>query len=331
MSGPDSLTHMQRAVYAVDERSGHLRTVAEAPLHRAAADEAARWIDVGGFERDQLIELAAAWSLSEAAADALLSPGQRALVVPHSEVVIARLQYVEELDAPRARSLTLLHFERTLATLHAHAAPALDEFAREFAADTALVEASAAGVLASLVEAQVEHSIGIVLEYRSRVLEIEEDIASGSRDDSDLGASTAHLKRLGLRLLTCVEDQYWCARSLERSSGRLTSRPKLLPVLANAIANAEGGMRSLERLQRRLAEARSELQLRIQDRTDARIQILTVLSAVFLPLTLITGIYGMNFEGMPELASPFGYPVTLAAMGLIAAGLVALFRVRRWF
>jgi magnesium transporter len=69
----------------------------------------------------------------------------------------------------------------------------------------------------------------------------------------------------------------------------------------------------------------------VSHRTNAIVRTLTLLSAIFMPLTLITGIYGMNFEQMPELHSPYGYFLTLGAMGLLAALLLVLFRIKRWW
>jgi magnesium transporter len=65
-------------------------------------------------------------------------------------------------------------------------------------------------------------------------------------------------------------------------------------------------------------------------RTNEIIRVLTVLTAVFMPLTLITGIFGMNFEFIPGLHSPIGFWVTMAGMLLLAAALLALFRARRY-
>ncbi len=55
-----------------------------------------------------------------------------------------------------------------------------------------------------------------------------------------------------------------------------------------------------------------------------------VISGILLPLTLITGIYGMNFEYMPELAWRYGYFLTLGALVLVGFGLYRLFRRLRW-
>lgn len=65
-------------------------------------------------------------------------------------------------------------------------------------------------------------------------------------------------------------------------------------------------------------------------RTNEIMRVLTVISSVFIPLTFIAGLYGMNFAHMPELAEPWGYPVCLLTMLLIAIGQLLYFKRRRW-
>jgi len=60
-------------------------------------------------------------------------------------------------------------------------------------------------------------------------------------------------------------------------------------------------------------------------------KILAIVSAIFIPLTFIVGVYGMNFEFMPELTHPWGYPIVLGCMGIIAVTMVIFFKIRHWF
>ena len=69
----------------------------------------------------------------------------------------------------------------------------------------------------------------------------------------------------------------------------------------------------------------------VAHRTNEVMRTLTVVTAIFMPLSLIAGIYGMNFINMPELHTHLGYFVTLAAMALLATGLLLLFRLKKWF
>jgi magnesium transporter len=59
-------------------------------------------------------------------------------------------------------------------------------------------------------------------------------------------------------------------------------------------------------------------------------KVLTIISTIFIPLTFIAGVYGMNFDFMPELRSRFGYPIALASMATIAIALLFYFRRRGW-
>jgi magnesium transporter len=68
----------------------------------------------------------------------------------------------------------------------------------------------------------------------------------------------------------------------------------------------------------------------IANRTNEIMRVLTVFSTIMLPLTLIAGIYGMNFEHMPELKWHYGYPFALFLMAGTAAGLLLWFRRRGW-
>jgi magnesium transporter len=69
----------------------------------------------------------------------------------------------------------------------------------------------------------------------------------------------------------------------------------------------------------------------MNNRMNEVMKTLSVVAAIFLPLTLIASIYGMNFENMPELEWEWGYFWILGTMAAIGLGLVAFFRSRRWF
>ena len=69
----------------------------------------------------------------------------------------------------------------------------------------------------------------------------------------------------------------------------------------------------------------------VANRTNEIMKVLTVFSAIMLPLTLIAGIYGMNFEHMPELHWRFGYLFALVLMAVSAVGPFLWMRKRGWF
>jgi magnesium transporter len=59
-------------------------------------------------------------------------------------------------------------------------------------------------------------------------------------------------------------------------------------------------------------------------------KVLTVIATIFIPLTFIAGVYGMNFKYMPELDSRWGYPAVLLLMAILGTSMLAYFRKKKW-
>jgi magnesium transporter len=66
------------------------------------------------------------------------------------------------------------------------------------------------------------------------------------------------------------------------------------------------------------------------NRMNEVMKVLTVMATIFIPLTFIAGIYGMNFENMPELRHRLGYPVVMVLMLIIALVMLYFFRRKKW-
>ncbi len=69
----------------------------------------------------------------------------------------------------------------------------------------------------------------------------------------------------------------------------------------------------------------------INTRMTEVMKVLAIFSAIFMPLTFIAGVYGMNFDVMPELNWTFGYPLIMALMALLGFGLVQYFKYKKWW
>jgi magnesium transporter len=66
------------------------------------------------------------------------------------------------------------------------------------------------------------------------------------------------------------------------------------------------------------------------NRMNRIMMILTIVSSIFIPLTFIAGVYGMNFENMPELEMEYGYFIAIGAMILIGLSMLAWFKYKGW-
>jgi len=117
---------------------------------------------------------------------------------------------------------------------------------------------------------------------------------------------------------------------MSRQNTRLI-KDELKPFIQDLQENLSNAMETIENYRDWLSNI-MEVNLSVLSyQMNKVMKILAIVSALFIPLTFIAGVYGMNFESMPELSQPWGYPVVLCVMGTVAASMVLFFKIRHWF
>lgn len=82
---------------------------------------------------------------------------------------------------------------------------------------------------------------------------------------------------------------------------------------------------------REMASSLMDLHLAgVASRQNDVMKTLTIMASIFIPLTFMAGIYGMNFENMPELHQDWAYPALLGLMAVVTGGMVIYFRAKGW-
>ena len=87
----------------------------------------------------------------------------------------------------------------------------------------------------------------------------------------------------------------------------------------------------MRKLDSRLEDQLHRIDSHLRQLSDKRLRVLTVISSIFLPLTFISSLYGMNFEHMPEYTYQYAYPICLGVMSCIALGMVIYYAIKGWF
>jgi Mg2+ and Co2+ transporter CorA len=104
----------------------------------------------------------------------------------------------------------------------------------------------------------------------------------------------------------------------------------LVPYLRDLYENSIQAIEALESY-REHTKSIIELHLTEINTNMSRVmKVLTILSAIFIPITFIAGVYGMNFHTMPELAQSWGYPAALGLMGVVVIGELVYFKIKKW-
>lgn len=182
-------------------------------------------------------------------------------------------------------------------------------------------------LLFRLLEAIVENYDEVVNEIADRVVEIEKDVVRRHRHQSLNQIEWQKRKLIDLRKI--VHPLRDIVSQLERMDDSIfkDENDRYYQHLRDACAAVVDEIDS----QKQILEGVSNLYYAVQGQNMNEImKVLTVISAIFIPLTFIVGVYGMNFDNMPELHTRNGYFVVMGIMFLMAVMLVIVFWKRGW-
>lgn len=170
---------------------------------------------------------------------------------------------------------------------------------------------------------------GVFDRISRRLDELEDKVLDELGDTSTYNeiAALRQSTRLGRRNLQTIKYLLAVAEN-EKSSWISSSVATLLSqVLTNDLDSLLQEYQMLRAWMSELMEIQRD---NVASKTSQRLDRLTVLSFIFLPITFIAGVYGMNFEHMPELKYPWAYPAVLGVMLLIVIGMITYAKHQRW-
>ncbi len=224
--------------------------------------------------------------------------------------------------------LSFLCLKNLCITLHQTPIESLSKITRDLSGGLGLPEATTSTLVSTFLVGLGASTVDGAEAARTTVLALEERM-DHDPDAVDIG-QILNQSDLIRGLESIVSEHVFCFGMLG-----LVDSPAL-SLAANGYfhsvtSTAQHLDRTVDRLETRVADLRQRYGMNQQDRTNRHLAVLTAVAAIFLPLTLLTGIYGMNFEIMPELHFKYSYPIVLGCMVILAGGLVCYFRSRGWF
>ena len=187
----------------------------------------------------------------------------------------------------------------------------------------------AAYLLHQILDQIVDYYLPLLDDYDDAINDLEERVLNLRHSNSelleeimDLRRGVARLKRISHRQLEVL---------YQMSHGEFTQIPQNILPFFRDVHDHLMRISDLAENYRDLIGGLFEIHFAvIGNKTNDIMKTLAIVSAIILPLTLIAGIYGMNFENMPELHSRYGYAATLAVMIVITILLLIYFWRRGW-
>ena len=244
-------------------------------------------------------------------------------------VVFKMMRYDTAEDAVAAEQVSLIIGPRTLISFQEAAGDVFEPVRERIRKGKGRIRSGGSDYLAyALIDAIVDNYF-VILEHVGRRLEAMEE-AIDDRPDADLLASIHAVRRE----LIYLRKQVWPLRDviahlLKDDAAFIGEATRLF--IRDVYDHTIQVIDTIESFRDMLSSLQDLYLSMISNRMNEVMKVLTIIATIFIPITFIAGIYGMNFHHMPELAWRWGYPSVWILIVAVAAVMLMYFRSKKWF
>jgi magnesium transporter len=225
------------------------------------------------------------------------------------------------------KELDIFLGENYLVTFHKKEARSVKEVLRRCKENTPIFEYGLDFVLYTILDILVTNYMPVLDELEDEIDNSEQELFQNPRPE--VLRRILNLKRTLLKLKKTIFPQREVINHLARNEYKLISRKTQF--YFRDVYDMLYRMAEMTEAFRDVTTAMVEAYLStVSNRLNEVMKALTLITTIFMPLTVITGIYGMNFQHMPELNWKYGYAMALGVMLLVSGGLFTYFRIRKW-
>ena len=178
-----------------------------------------------------------------------------------------------------------------------------------------------------LLDAVVDGYFAVLEQLGDAIEGLQEDIVDSPH--AELMRDLHGLKRDGLLLRKSVWPMRELLSSLWRAESSLVD-PSTGIYLRDVYDHTVAAMDTLETYREMISGLHDTYLSGLSNRMNEVMKVLTIIATLFIPVTFIAGVYGMNFEHMPELAKPWAYPAVLTLMAGVIVTMLIYFRRKKW-
>lgn len=290
------------------------------------------WINVEGIHRPDVLEkLANCFSLHPLILEDIGDVDQRPKIEDlenYLYIIFKMLSYNFELAEIEIEQISLVVGKNFVISFQETVGDIFDPIRERLKTGKGRIRKMGADYLAySLMDATVDNYFKILDEFGEKIEFLEEEIIS--RPDPLVLKEIYHLKREIIFLRRLILPLRELLRFFERSESSLISAPIKI-YFRDIYDHIIQVIDSIE-IFREMLTGMIEIYLSsLSNRMNEVMKVLTVIATIFMPLTFVTGVFGMNFRYMPGLERIWGFPIAILIMLTIGVYMLRYFRKNRW-
>lgn len=300
-------------------------------LEEAFADDTITWIDVQGFgDKSVLQKIKKIFSLHPLLLEDVVNVPQRAKSEVYDEqlLLIVKMVTADASSILELEQISVVLGKRYVITFQERPGDVLDPVRKRIRSGKGVIRQHGADYLAYAIADTIVDAYYPVLEVIGDRLEGMED-AVVHRPEPALLRELNRLKNQLVNLRRAIWPQREAINAIVRGDHDAINdqvRIYFRDTYDHCIQTSE----VIEMYREMTGGMMNTYLSAIANRTNDVMKVLTIVATIFIPLTFLAGIYGMNFAHMPELQSPWGYPLVCGTMLVLAAAMLEFFRRKGW-
>jgi magnesium transporter len=290
------------------------------------------WINIDGLRRVDIIEkIGKQFNLHPLTLEDIANTEQRPKMEDFENyiyIVLRMLQYNQQENEIVSEQLSLILGSNWVISFQEKEGDVFDPIRDRLRNDKGKIRKMSADYLVyTLIDAVVDNYFALLEKMGEKIEEIEDQLIANPQP---VTVQMIHnLKRQSISLRKSVWPLRELVNSLERCESGLIKESMDI-YLRDVYDHTIQVIDSIETFRDTLSGMLDIYLSSVSNRMNEVMKVLTMIATIFIPLTLISGIYGMNFSYIPELKFPWGYPIVLLSMVMITVGMLFYFKKKKW-
>ncbi|MCF8277334.1 MAG: magnesium/cobalt transporter CorA [Flavobacteriales bacterium] len=301
-------------------------------LEESLSSSTVSWVNINGIHNtDAIAAIGKVYNIHNLVLEDILDTDHRPKVEPFEDYVFftMKMMWFNDEDELEKEQISIVFGKPYVLCFQEKKGDIFNPIRERIRSDSGLIRRKGSDYLVyRLIDSVVDNYFIIIEKIEERVEDLEEAITADV--DADHMRAIQHMKREIITLKRALLPLREAVSGLEKRVSDLVENENekyfrdvydhLIQIADNLESNRE------------VLSGLMEMHLaNLSNRMNNVMKVLTVIATIFIPLTFIAGVYGMNFENMPELHWKYGYYAVWAAMIAIFITMLAYFRRKKWF
>ena len=287
------------------------------------------WIDIEGAGPDELRQFLEPLDLHPLqllhCLDSDIDPG----VLSFTKSLLMEYPAAFDRESAVQAYLTILLQASNLITVRHGPMPALDDLIQSLTVENAPPLHHLPQLIYQILDQFADLNVDAQIQVRDQIQHLAKTLAE-SPDTIEANDLTLLRWQVG-NLISLMENQLYCVSRLAAADIEGLKEPHRKAYIQDLLSEAEIAQRGAYRLETRLNDLYRDYQMVGSDRVEKRLRLLTIVSAITLPLGLVAGLLGMNVGGMPGTNIPTAFYIVVALMVVIVLVQYWYFKWKGWF